>query len=62
MMVKWGIKAARERGWPVTVCANPLGKLLYAYLKFVDIGIEVIQVEGEEDSFSSAVMVLHPEE
>jgi predicted N-acetyltransferase YhbS len=62
MMVQWGIKAAVEKGWPVTVCASPLGALLYVHLKFVDIGTEVIQVEDEQDSFSSAVMVLYPEE
>ncbi|RYO97405.1 hypothetical protein DL765_011249 [Monosporascus sp. GIB2] len=62
MMVNWGINAATEKGWPATVCASPLGKLLYAHLKFGVIGTEVIQAEGEEDSFSTAVMVLCPEE
>jgi predicted N-acetyltransferase YhbS len=62
MIVQWGIKAAEEKGWPVMVYASPLGALLYVHLKFVDIGTEVIQVEDEQDSFSSAVMVLYPEE
>lgn len=60
MMVNWGISAATEKDWPVTVCASPLGELLYAHLKFEVIGTEVIGVEGEEESFSSAVMVLCP--
>jgi len=55
--VNWGKNAAIEKGWPVTVCASPLGALLYAHLKFKDIGTEVIQAEGEEDFFSSAVML-----
>ncbi|KAI0384783.1 hypothetical protein F5Y04DRAFT_221157 [Hypomontagnella monticulosa] len=62
MMVKWGIDFAAEKGWPVTVCASPLGRFLYAHLKFDVIGIEVIQAEGEEDSFSSTAMILLPEE
>lgn len=61
MMVNWGINAAKEKGWPVTVCSSPLGKLLYAHLKFEVKGTEVIKVEGEEDSFSSAVMVYCPQ-
>lgn len=58
MMTKWGMDDAAEKGWPVTVCASPLGTFLYAHLGFDDIGTEVIQAEGEEESFSSAVMVL----
>lgn len=61
MMVNWGINVAAEKGWPVTVCASPLGQLLYARLKFNVIGTEMIQAEGEEGSFSSAVMILFPE-
>jgi GNAT superfamily N-acetyltransferase len=60
MMIRWGINAASEKGWVVTLCASPMGRLLYEHLKFVVIGTETIQVEDEEDSFSSAVMVLHP--
>ncbi|KAF2970783.1 hypothetical protein GQX73_g2844 [Xylaria multiplex] len=60
MMVHWGTSAASKKGWPVTVCASPMGQLLYENLKFVVVGTEVIQAEDEEDSFSSAVMVLHP--
>ncbi|KAI0112254.1 hypothetical protein GGR51DRAFT_508636 [Nemania sp. FL0031] len=57
-MVRWGINAASEKGWPVTVCASPMGQLLYEHLKFVVIRSEVIQAEGEEASFSSEAMVL----
>ncbi|KAH8655776.1 hypothetical protein BX600DRAFT_470300 [Xylariales sp. PMI_506] len=56
-MVGWGTNAATEKGWAVTLCASPLGQLLYTKLNFSVIGTEVIQVEGEEDSFSSAAMV-----
>ncbi|KAK5632160.1 hypothetical protein RRF57_007874 [Xylaria bambusicola] len=60
MMVHWGTSVASEKGWPVTLCASPMGQLLYEHLKFVVIGTEVIQAEDEESSFSSAVMVLYP--
>ena len=58
MLVNWGIKAAHEKGWPVTLCASPMGKLLYEHLKFERIATEVVRAEDEEETMSSAVMVL----
>lgn len=60
MMVRWGTSAASEKGWPLTLCASPMGQLLYDHLKFKVIGTEVIQAEDEEGSFSSSAMVLYP--
>lgn len=60
MMTEWGMNATTEKGWPVTVCAIPMGQLLYAHLKFEIIGTEVVRAEDEEESFSSAAMVFSP--
>ena len=57
MLVNWGIEAAEEKGWPVTLCASPMGQLLYEHLKFTKIATEIVRVEGEEEILSSAVMV-----
>jgi GNAT superfamily N-acetyltransferase len=57
MLVKWGIEAAEEKGWPVTLCASPMGRFLYEHLHFKVIAIEVVQVEGEKETLKSAVMV-----
>ena len=58
MLVNWGIKAAEEKGWPVTLCASPMGQLLYKRLQFEEIATEVVRVEGEEETCISTVMVL----
>ncbi len=57
MLVNWGIKAAGEKGWPVTLCASPMGQFLYNYLNFEKIATEVTQVEGEDETLTCAVMV-----
>lgn len=59
-MVNWGIERANERGWPVTVCASPMGKLLYSYLGFEKIATEAVQIKDEEETLESVVMVLPP--
>ena len=55
--VNWGIENAEKKGWPVTLCASPMGQLLYEHLKFTKIATEIVRVEGEEEILSSAVMV-----
>ncbi|KAL8952551.1 MAG: hypothetical protein Q9222_001541 [Ikaeria aurantiellina] len=55
-LVNWGIEAAEEKRWPVTLCASPMGQLLYEYLNFEQIASEVVQVEGEEETLTSTVM------
>ena len=61
MLVDWGIKAADAKGWPVTLCASPMGQLLYQHLGFKQIATEVVRVVGEEETLTSAVMVLREE-
>ncbi len=56
MLTSWGIEAAEERDWPVTVFASPMGQLLYAYLNFEKIATEYIQAEGEEEKLTFSVM------
>ncbi|KAI1125895.1 hypothetical protein F5Y10DRAFT_246105 [Nemania abortiva] len=60
-LVNWGVREVSGNGWPVTVCASPMGRYLYEHLGFVDIGTEVIRAEDEENSFSSKAMALQPE-
>ena len=57
MLVDWGIKAADTKGWPVTLCASPMGQLLYQH----QIATEVFRVVGEDETLTSAVMVLREE-
>ncbi|KAJ5611891.1 Acyl-CoA N-acyltransferases (Nat) [Penicillium herquei] len=59
MLVSWGIQNAKEKGWPVTLCASPMGQLLYEHLHFEKIATEVVQVEGEDETLESTVMVLN---
>lgn len=56
MLMDWGLEAARKKGWPVTVFASPMGRLLYAHLGFEDIATEFIQVDDEEDKLTFTVM------
>ena len=60
MLASWGIKAAGEKGWPVTLCATLKGQTLYERLKFERIATEVIRVDGEEETITGAVMVRAP--
>ncbi|KAL3489019.1 hypothetical protein BJX62DRAFT_210413 [Aspergillus germanicus] len=57
MLVNWGIETAREKLWPVTLCASPMGRLLYTHLNFEEIASEIVQVEGEEETLVSTVMI-----
>jgi len=57
ILVNWGLRAARGKGWPVTLCASPMGKLLYDHLKFEWIATEVTRAEGEKETLTCAVMV-----
>ncbi|KAJ8061978.1 hypothetical protein OCU04_009761 [Sclerotinia nivalis] len=57
MLVQWGITVAKSKGWPVTLCASPMGCFLYEYLGFEKIASEVVQVEGDEETLTSTVMV-----
>lgn len=59
MLVNWGIDTAKGRGVPVTLCASPMGELLYKHLEFEKIATEVVRIDGEEESVASAVMVYH---
>ena len=60
LLVNWGIKAAEEKGWPVTLCASPMGRPFYEHLGFKKIADEVVRVEGEEESLTSTAMVYDP--
>lgn len=55
--MSWGLNEASDRCWPTTLCASPLGELLYRHLDFKKIGTEVVQVDDEEEKLLSAVMV-----
>ena len=57
MLVRWGMTVAGGKGWPVTLCASPMGRFLYEYLGFEKIADEVVQAEGEEETLTSMVMV-----
>ncbi|KAH7039722.1 acyl-CoA N-acyltransferase [Microdochium trichocladiopsis] len=50
-LVRWGTRAAREKGgWAASVIASsPAGKRLYAYCGFEELGEVVVQIEGEEE-------------
>ena len=56
VLVKWGVDTAEEKGWPVTVFGSPMGQLVYRRLGFEIVGTKVVQVEGEEERLTSAVM------
>ncbi|EHK99902.1 Acyl-CoA N-acyltransferases (Nat) [Glarea lozoyensis ATCC 20868] len=56
-LVDWGIKEAESKEWPVTLCASPMGRFLYNYLRFKTLADEVVQVAGEEETLTSVVMV-----
>jgi hypothetical protein len=57
MLVRWGMTVAEGNGWPVTLCASPMGSFLYEYLGFEKIASEVVQVESEEETLTSRVMI-----
>lgn len=57
MLVHWGIEAAKKEGWPVTLCASPMGEMLYKHLDFEKIATEVVRIHDEEESVASAVMI-----
>ena len=57
MLVRWGVAVAEGKGWPVTLCASPMERFLYEHLGFEKIAAEVVQVEGEEETLTSTVMV-----
>lgn len=59
-MVKWGVDVARGKEWPTTLCASPMGRLLYEYLKFEKVAAELVQYRGEEGVLESTAMVLLP--
>ena len=58
LLVNWGIEAAEDKGWPVTLCASPMGQLLYEHLKFKKIATEIVRAEDEEETLANVVMVL----
>lgn len=60
MLVNWGIASAEAKGWPLTACASPMGKLLYTHLHFKHIATEVVQIEGEKETLIMPVMIRGP--
>jgi GNAT superfamily N-acetyltransferase len=62
MLTDWGINAAREKSWPVTIFASPMGELLYAHLGFKNLAYEVARADEEEEKYVFAVMELTPDE
>lgn len=60
MLVNWGIATAEAKGWPATVCASPMGQLLYTHLQFKQIATEVVQVKGERETLIMPVMIRGP--
>jgi GNAT superfamily N-acetyltransferase len=58
MLTDWGVEHAKEKGWPVTVCASPMGRLLYAHLGFRVIATEEVRVDDEEEVLRTTIMVL----
>ncbi|KAK1081429.1 hypothetical protein LTR33_004692 [Friedmanniomyces endolithicus] len=56
VLMKWGIDAAEQKGWPVTVFASPMGELLYSHLGFSRIATKIVQVDDEPQKLTSAIM------
>jgi hypothetical protein len=51
------MKKAEEKGWVVTVLGSPLGKLLYKSVGFRQLGVEPLQVPGEDEKLAVATLV-----
>ncbi|KAA6413004.1 MAG: hypothetical protein FRX48_02747 [Lasallia pustulata] len=56
-LCQWGMTLARERNMAVTLFASPVGQQLYTHLGFKLVGTVTVQVEGEKEKLSIAVMV-----
>lgn len=57
MICKWGIKQAVDTNRHLTLCATPMGKLLYLSLGYKSLGKIVVQIEGEEEKTVQDAMV-----
>lgn len=58
LLMNWGIELSREKKWPTTLCASPMGRLLYEHLKFETVADEIVQCEGESEFLESTAMIL----
>ncbi|RGP65320.1 acyl-n-acyltransferase [Fusarium sporotrichioides] len=57
MICEWGRKQAVSSNRHLTLCATPMGKLLYLALGYESLGKIVVQVEGEEERVEQDAMV-----
>ncbi|KAI1070168.1 hypothetical protein LB507_007962 [Fusarium sp. FIESC RH6] len=62
MICKWGIQQAVDTNRHLTLCATPMGKLLYLSLGYKSLGKIVVQVEGEEEKIVQDAMVKYTNE
>lgn len=56
MLVDWGVDYARQRGWPVTVMASPMGKQLYTSKGFTLLGHETVRADDEDEHLVLAIL------
>lgn len=52
MLTKWGMNKATDKTYKATVFGSIMGKKLYEYLGFEDLGTVTVQVEGEDDKLT----------
>ncbi|KAI8626342.1 hypothetical protein F5Y19DRAFT_227121 [Xylariaceae sp. FL1651] len=57
MLTRWGMDAAAQWKWPVTVLASPMGEKLYTALGFKTLGNVIVQVDGEEEKLVVSCLV-----
>lgn len=60
MLCNWGISEVQKKNSRISVFASPMGKLLYTHLGFEELGVVVVQVEGEEEKLIIPAMLYEP--
>ncbi|KAK3071576.1 hypothetical protein LTR53_008384 [Teratosphaeriaceae sp. CCFEE 6253] len=57
LLMDWGMH--NEKRWPLTLFASPMGQKLYEHMQFEKVASEYIQVLGEDEKLTFAVMERH---
>ena len=60
VLARWGVDRAQSKGWPATVLASPMGKLLYEHVGFREVGTVTVQVEGENEKLLISCLTCQP--
>jgi ribosomal protein S18 acetylase RimI-like enzyme len=47
-LMNWGMDLATEKKVPITLTASPMGKLLYSYMGFKELGVVDCEVAGDD--------------